>query len=152
MLNKPRNQHNEPMADNQRKVKRAILCVDDEKIVLDSLQEQLRSTFGDQFEYEIAESVDEAWEVIEDLVSQGYEMVLVISDWLMPRVKGDTFLIELHQRYPETVTIMLTGQADPEAVENAFQNANLYAYIRKPWREEDLINYVNNALKKLGLT
>ncbi len=140
------------MADNQPKVKRAILCVDDEKIVLDSLQEQLRSTFGDQFEYEIAESVDEAWEVIEDLVSQGYEMVLVISDWLMPRVKGDTFLIELHQKYPETVTIMLTGQADPEAVENAFQNANLYAYIRKPWREEDLINYVNNALKKLGLT
>lgn len=135
----------------ERKVKRAILCVDDEKIVLDSLQEQLRSTFGDQFEYEIAESVDEAWEVIEDLVSQGYEMVLVISDWLMPRIKGDTFLIELHERYPETVTIMLTGQADPEAVENAFQNANLYAYIRKPWREEDLINYVNTALKKLGL-
>ncbi len=135
----------------EKKAKRAILCVDDEKIVLDSLQDQLRSTFGDEFEYEIAESVDEAWEVIEDLVSQGFEMVLVISDWLMPRVKGDTFLIELHQRYPETVTIMLTGQADPEAVENAYQNANLYAYIRKPWREEDLINYVNNALKKLGL-
>jgi DNA-binding NtrC family response regulator len=135
----------------KKKVKRAILCVDDEKIVLDSLQDQLRSTFGDEFEYEIAESVDEAWEVIEDLVSQGYEMVLVISDWLMPRVKGDTFLIELHQKYPDTVTIMLTGQADPEAVENAYQNANLYAYIRKPWREEDLINYVNNALKKLGL-
>jgi DNA-binding NtrC family response regulator len=135
----------------KKKPKRAILCVDDEKIVLDSLQDQLRSTFGDEFEYEIAESVDEAWEVIEDLVSQGYEMVLVISDWLMPRVKGDTFLIELHQKYPETVTIMLTGQADPEAVENAYQNANLYAYIRKPWREEDLINYVNNALKKLGL-
>jgi DNA-binding NtrC family response regulator len=135
----------------KQKPKRAILCVDDEKIVLDSLQEQLRNTFGDEFEYEIAESVDEAWEVIEDLVSQGYEMVLVISDWLMPRVKGDTFLIELHQKYPDTVTIMLTGQADPEAVENAYQNANLYAYIRKPWREEDLINYVNNALKKLGL-
>jgi DNA-binding NtrC family response regulator len=134
-----------------KKPKRAILCVDDEKIVLDSLQDQLRNTFGDEFEYEIAESVDEAWEVIEDLVSQGYEMVLVISDWLMPRVKGDTFLIELHQKYPETVTIMLTGQADPEAVENAYQNANLYAYIRKPWREEDLINYVYNALKKLGL-
>jgi DNA-binding NtrC family response regulator len=134
-----------------QKPKRAILCVDDEKIVLDSLQEQLRNTFGDEFEYEIAESVDEAWEVIEDLVSRGYEMVLVISDWLMPRVKGDTFLIELHQKYPDTVTIMLTGQADPEAVENAYQNANLYAYIRKPWREEDLINYVNNALKKLGL-
>lgn len=130
---------------------RAILCVDDEKIVLDSLQEQLRTTFGDRFEYEIAESVEEAWEVIEDLVNDGYEMVLVISDWLMPRVKGDTFLIDVHAKYPETVTIMLTGQADPDAVQNAMENANLYAYIRKPWREEDLVAYVNKALVQLGL-
>jgi DNA-binding NtrC family response regulator len=133
-------------------MKRAILCVDDEKIVLDSLQEQLRTTFGEKFEYEIAESVEEAWEVIEDLVNDGFEMVLVISDWLMPRVKGDTFLIDVHAKYPETVTIMLTGQADPDAVQNAMENANLYAYIRKPWREEDLIAYVNKALVSLGFT
>ena len=105
----------------------AILCVDDEKIVLDSLQEQLENTFGDKFQYEIAESVDEAWEVIEDLVSDEYEMVLVISDWLMPRIKGDTFLIDVHRKFPSAVTIMLTGQADPEAVQNAMDNANLYA-------------------------
>ncbi len=131
--------------------KRAILCVDDEKIVLDSLQEQLSATFGDEFEYEIAESVEEAWEVIEDMVDEGYEMVLVISDWLMPQVKGDKFLIDLHKRYPQTVKIMLTGQADPEAVENAMENANLYAYIRKPWKVEDLIAYVNKALEEMGL-
>jgi DNA-binding NtrC family response regulator len=131
--------------------KKAILCVDDEKIVLDSLQEQLRTTFGERFEYEIAESVEEAWEVIDGLVNDGYEMVLVISDWLMPRVKGDTFLIDVHNKYPDTVTIMLTGQADPEAVQNAMDNANLYAYIRKPWREADLIAYVNKALAQLGL-
>ncbi len=133
------------------KKKRAILCVDDEKIVLDSLQEQLSATFGDEFEYEIAESVEEAWEVIEDLVADGYEMVLVISDWLMPKVKGDKFLIDLHKKYPNTVKIMLTGQADPEAVKNAMENADLYAYIRKPWKAEQLIEYVNQALKELGL-
>lgn len=130
--------------------KAAILCVDDEKIVLDSLQEQLESTFGDRFQYEIAESVDEAWEVIEDLVSDDYKMVLVISDWLMPRVKGDTFLIDVHKKFPEAVTIMLTGQADPDAVQNAMDNANLYAYIKKPWREEDLIARVNRAMEALG--
>jgi len=130
---------------------RAILCVDDEKIVLDSLQEQLRMTFGDKFQYEIAESVDEAWEVIDELVADGFEMVLVISDWLMPRVKGDKFLVDLHSKYPQAVTIMLTGQADQEAVQNAMENANLYAYVRKPWREEELIDRVNNALKQLGM-
>ena len=133
------------------KKKRAILCVDDEKIVLDSLQEQLSATFGDEFEYEIAESVEEAWEVIEDMVAEGYEMVLVISDWLMPKVKGDKFLIDLHKKYPNTVKIMLTGQADPEAVKNAMENADLYAYIRKPWKAEQLIEYVNQALKEMGL-
>ncbi len=130
--------------------KLAILCVDDEKIVLDSLQEQLDVTFGDKFQYEIAESVEEAWEVIDDLVGEGFEMVLVISDWLMPRVKGDEFLIDVHEKYPSTVTIMLTGQADPEAVQNAYDNANLYAYIRKPWREEELIAQVKKALVQLG--
>ena len=132
------------------RTKAAILCVDDEKIVLDSLQEQLESTFGDRFQYEIAESVDEAWEVIEDLVTDEYKMVLVISDWLMPRVKGDTFLIDVHKKFPEAVTIMLTGQADPDAVQNAMDNANLYAYIKKPWREEDLIARVNRAMEALG--
>jgi DNA-binding NtrC family response regulator len=132
--------------------KGAILCVDDEKIVLDSLQEQLENTFGDRFQYEIAESVDEAWEVIEDLVADDCKMVLVISDWLMPRVKGDTFLVDVHQRFPETVTIMLTGQADPDAVQNAMDNANLHAYIKKPWREDDLIARVNKAMAQLGFS
>lgn len=133
------------------KGKRAILCVDDEKIVLDSLQEQLHVAFGNSFQYEIAESVDEAWEVIDDLVNDGYEMVLIISDWLMPRTKGDEFLIDVHQKYPKTVTVMLTGQADPEAIQNAYNNANLYAYIKKPWKEEDLIAKVKEAFDKLGM-
>ncbi len=133
------------------KIKKAILCVDDEKIVLDSLQEQLHVAFGDSFQYEIAESVDEAWEVIDDLVNDGYEMVLIISDWLMPRVKGDQFLIDVHEKYPKTVTVMLTGQADPEAIQNAYNNANLYAYIKKPWKEEDLVARVKEALIKLGM-
>jgi len=133
-------------------IKRAILCVDDEKMVLDNLLDQLENTFGDTFEYEVAESAEEAWEVIEDLVADGFEMVLVISDWLMPRVKGDTFLIELHAKYPQTVTIMLTGQAEQDAVLNAKNNANLFAYIQKPWNEEDLMERVNIAFSQLGIT
>jgi DNA-binding NtrC family response regulator len=133
------------------KFKRCILCVDDEKIVLDSLQEQLESRFGDSFSYEIAESVEEAWEVIDDLVSDDFEMVLVISDWLMPRVKGDTFLVNVHEQFPKVIKIMLTGQADPEAVQNAMDNANLYAYIKKPWKEEDLLERITKALKEMGL-
>jgi len=109
----------------------AIICVDDEKIVLESLQNQLASLLGNKYKYEMAESVDEAWEVIEELVEDGYSMVLVISDWLMPETKGDQFLIDVHKKFTNTVKIMLTGQPDPGAVENAKINARLDAYIQK---------------------
>lgn len=129
-------------------MEKAIVCVDDEKIVLDSLQEQLESRFGDAFIYEIAESVDEAWELIEDLESDGLTVVLVITDWLMPRIKGDQFLVDLHAQKPEVIKIMLTGQADPDAVQNAMDNANLYAYVKKPWNEGDLMNRIDVALQQ----
>ncbi|MCS6904923.1 MAG: response regulator [Bacteroidia bacterium] len=128
--------------------KLAILFVDDEKIVLDSLLDQFMMAFGERFHYEFAESVEEAWEVIDYLIEDGYEMVLVISDWLMPGIKGDTFLIDLHKRYPQTIKFLLTGQAEPQAVKNAMDNANLYAYIQKPWNQEALIATVNEALKE----
>lgn len=126
--------------------RKAILCVDDEKIVLDSLLDQFMVTFGDKFHYEVAESVQEAWEAIDYMIEDGVEMVLVISDWLMPGVKGDKFLIEIHERYPQTVKILLTGQADEDAVKNAVDNANLYAYLKKPWNEKELLNRIEEAI------
>lgn len=126
--------------------KSAIICVDDEKIVLESLQNQLASLLGNKYKYEMAESVEEAWEVIEELVEDGYTMVLVISDWLMPETKGDQFLIDVHKKFPSTVKVMLTGQADPAAVENAKVNARLDAYIQKPWTQEKLRNELGRLL------
>jgi DNA-binding NtrC family response regulator len=127
--------------------RKAILCVDDERIVLDSLVDQFMLTFGDKYHYEVAMSVDEAWEAIEFMVEDGIDMVLVVSDWLMPGVKGDKFLVDLHQKFPKTVKIMLTGQAEQSAIQNAIDNASLYAYIRKPWSESELIEKINHALE-----
>jgi CheY-like chemotaxis protein len=129
----------------------AILCVDDEQIVLRTLRNQLEKHFGDRFQCEIAESVEEAWEVIEELQEQGTEILIIISDWLMPDIKGDEFLIELHQSFPNIITILLTGQADEEASERTRQFANLHAYISKPWSEENLITTLKSGLQKLDL-
>jgi DNA-binding NtrC family response regulator len=124
----------------------AILCVDDEVMILDSLREQLQRRFGDQYLYEVAESVKEAWWVIEDLQASGIRLLVIVSDWLMPDVRGDEFLVQVHQRFPNILTIMLTGQADAAAIERAKVEANLYACLHKPWQEEELINLVNQAL------
>ncbi len=127
--------------------KPVILCVDDEKLVLDSLVNQLRNHFGSQFIYETAENSEEAWEVINDMFSQGYPISLIISDWLMPIEKGDKFLIDVAAKYPSIALIMLSGHADEASVERAKRYANLHCFIRKPWDKEQLLFEINNAVK-----
>jgi CheY-like chemotaxis protein len=124
----------------------AILCVDDEPLILESLKEQLKRRFRDRYVYEMAESATEAWEVIQDLYSGDVSVILIVSDWLMPGIKGDEFLAQVHQKFPNVVTIMLTGQADETAVERAKNEANLYACIAKPWAEEELTQIITSAL------
>jgi CheY-like chemotaxis protein len=124
----------------------AILCVDDETIVLKALKEQLQRSFGNQFVYEIAQSADEAWIVIDELELEGIKILIIVSDWLMPRVRGDEFLAQVHQRFPQIITVMLTGQADESAIARAQVEANLYACIYKPWSEEELKAVIQTAL------
>jgi DNA-binding NtrC family response regulator len=124
----------------------AILCVDDEVMILESLREQLQRNFGDRYLYEVAEGVDEAWQVIQELYDEGIRILVIVSDWLMPGVRGDDFLIAVHARYPEIITVMLTGQADEAAIERVRRQANLHACLRKPWAEAELVNTIEMAL------
>ena len=124
----------------------AIICVDDEVVILDSLKKQLKRKFGEQFIYEVAESAAEAWELIEELNYDGIEVIVIVSDWLMPGTKGDEFLIQIHQKFPEVIKVMLTGQADDTAIERAKREANLHACLYKPWTEEDLTQIITTAI------
>ena len=127
--------------------KPVILCVDDERIVLESLKMQLKEAFGDDYFYEVAESADEALEVIEELHADKIEISLIISDWLMPGMKGDEFLIQVHQSFPKIVKIMLTGQADEIAISRAQQQAQLHDCLFKPWDGKELIQTIKLALR-----
>lgn len=126
--------------------KMAILCVDDEVIILNSLLRQLQSAFDDTYLYETAESADEALEIIEDLQGEGTDLLVILSDWLMPGAKGDELLIDVHRRFPGVVKIMLTGQANQDAVDRAHEQANLLTCLEKPWQEKDLIQAIQSAL------
>ncbi len=122
-----------------------VICVDDEKIILDSLQEQVISRIGDRFECEVAQSGEEALELIDDLLNENRQVAVIISDQLMPSMKGDEFLIAAHKKVPDAYKILLTGQATLDAVRNAINHARLYRYVMKPWREEDLMLTVEEA-------
>ncbi|MBD1805123.1 response regulator [Microcoleus sp. FACHB-SPT15] len=123
-----------------------ILCVDDEAVILKSLEIELQSAFGDTYLYEFAESGDEALEIIDELNGEEVQLLIIVSDWLMPGMKGDELLIKVHQNYPKIHKVMLTGQADEQAVERAKQYANLYRYLQKPWNSQELIETIRSAL------
>jgi signal transduction histidine kinase len=128
-------------------VKKAIVCVDDENVVLTSLRYQLKQCIGSECDVEVAESAEEALEVFEELQDEGVDIPLIITDQIMPGLKGDELLIQLHSKYPNTLKILLTGQADADAVGNAVNFAKLYRYIPKPWEEADLNLTVLEALR-----
>jgi signal transduction histidine kinase len=132
--------------------KGTIICVDDEKMVLTSLRDQLSQQIAKHYEVELAESAEEALEIIQELEENGIEIPLVITDQIMPGMKGDELLIELHKHRPKTLKILLTGQASAEQVGNAVNKANLYRYISKPWEATDLILTVKEALLSYAQT
>jgi PAS domain S-box-containing protein len=118
--------------------KPVIICVDDEPIILESLKIELKKALGEEHLLETAEGGEDALELVEELLAEGREIVAVISDYLMPNIKGDELLKQIHRISPKTIKIMLTGQADLEAVANTIKHAKLYRYIAKPWQSEDL--------------
>lgn len=123
-----------------------ILCVDDDTTVLIALRTLLTHALEGLHLIEIAESGEEALEIVRDLESSGHRVSVVISDFIMPGMRGDELLIQLHQISPQTVTIMLTGQSDFEGVKRAINRANLYRFLEKPFNYDDIVLTVKSAL------
>jgi PAS domain S-box-containing protein len=126
--------------------KPVIVCVDDEKTVLKSLKVELKKAIGNEYRIEIAEAGEDAIELVAELLEEGHEVPLIISDYIMPDMKGDELLKRVHLMSPKTLKIMLTGQADLEAVGRVIKYAKLYRYIAKPWQTEDLCLTVKEAV------
>jgi two-component system, sensor histidine kinase and response regulator len=125
----------------------AILCIDDEPTILSSIEMELKQAIGNDYLIEFAESGEEALEICEELLEEKYKLALVISDCMMPGLKGDEILRQIHTLSPKTRKIMLTGQADLDTVSRAIQYAKISRYIAKPWQPEDFKLTVKEALQ-----
>ncbi|MEN8215588.1 MAG: response regulator [Pseudomonadota bacterium] len=127
--------------------KPVILCVDDEAMLLRALKQQLKRQFWSDYYIEIVDNGEEALNLVEELLEDNIELPLVLCDYLMPGMKGDELLKLIHAIAPDTLKILLTGQADAAAVGNAVNNAKLYRYIPKPWEETDFKLTVTEAIR-----
>jgi signal transduction histidine kinase len=126
--------------------KPAIICVDDEPTVLESLKIELKQALGDSCLIETAESGEEALELFEELQAH-YEVALVLADQIMPGLRGDELLKRIHRLSPQTLNIMITGHADLTTLSQTLRTAQLYRHIAKPWHAEDLRVTVLEAMQ-----
>lgn len=127
--------------------KGTIICIDDDRLILNSLRDQLQRIIDDTYDIEVAESGGEALELFTELEVDQIAIPLVICDQNLPDMGGDSLLSYLQIQYPKTRKILLTGEANLDAVIHAVNSANLYRYIAKPWDETDLKLTVKAALK-----
>ncbi len=126
--------------------RQAIVCVDDEAVILLAMKQELRRRFGGRFAIETALGAEAADAVIEELESEGVEVILVICDWFMPGIRGDRFLVALRERRPGIKSILMTGQADDDAIKRARTDAGISVCITKPWRPEQLARAIEDCL------
>lgn len=127
--------------------KRVIICVDDDRHFLFSLRDRLSQIVADKYEIELAESGEEALELLKEIKDNSREIPLIICDSLLSGIAGEEVLATVHSLYPQTRTILLTGRPNLEGVLKAVNQANLYRYISKPWEETDLSLTVREALR-----
>lgn len=127
--------------------KGTIICIDDDRLILTSLRDQLERIIEGSYDIEVAESGGEALELFSELEADQITIPLVICDQNLPDMGGDSLLSYLQIQYPKTRKILLTGDANLEAVIHSINAANLYRYIAKPWDETDLGLTVQAALQ-----
>ncbi|NOH80478.1 response regulator [Vibrio sp. RE86] len=124
-----------------------ILCVDDEREVLDSVIQDL-DCFEEHFLLEAAESVQEAKALIKESLQQDIKLALIVCDHIMPEQTGIQFLIELNEDHQTRTArkLLLTGQAGLEDTVEAVNHSSLDFYIAKPWRGDQLRTVVKQQL------
>lgn len=107
-----------------------ILLVDDDVNALAGFRRQLRA----RFTCETAESGAQGLEII----AKSEPFAVVMSDMRMPGMDGISFLAQVELHAPETVRIMLTGNADIETCIDAVNQGHVFRFLTKPC-EPDLM-------------
>jgi len=117
-----------------------ILFVDDEPNILQSIQRQLRN----RFTLQTAGSGDEALRILKE---EG-PFSVIVSDMRMPGMNGVELLARVKDSYPETIRLMLTGNADQETAMEAVNDGQIFRFLTKPCPQATFITSLALALRQ----
>src|SRR5262245_28844758 len=111
--------------------KPVILCVDDERNVVESMELNLRR----QYQVKTALSGTQGLEILRS----EKEVAVILSDMRMPEMDGAAFLAKARETSPDAVRILLTGFADVEAAVRAVNDGQIFRFLTKPCAPENLL-------------
>lgn len=109
-----------------------ILCVDDDSNILDGYKRQLRK----EFTLETAVGAEQGLRMVRE---QG-PFAVVVSDLQMPGMDGIQFLKRVREQDPDTVRMLLTGNADLRASIDAINQGQIFRFLTKPCTPEAFAN------------
>jgi len=120
-----------------------ILLVDDDKNLLDSLKRQLRK----HFDVKVALGPKEGLIA----VTQDGPFAVIVSDLRMPIMDGIQFLANVSKLEPDSVRIMLTGNADLNNAIEAVNHGNIYRFLTKPCAIDTFVQVLNQGVRQYRL-
>ncbi len=120
----------------------SLLLVDDEPSILPSLAALLATDFA----VHTANSADAAQAIFGRV-----RVDLILTDQRMPRRTGIELLEWVKQNHPRTVRLLMTGYGELDDAVEAINRGQVYYFILKPWRTEELQQILRNAAEKVLL-
>ena len=135
-----------------------LLAVDDDPAVRAALLRDLRDHYDrddvpedDQYEIITTASGPAAIDVIVRLQERRQPVALVLSDERMPGMTGSQFLTEVRKQWPNTIRMILSGQADLEAAVRAINEGEVYRFLLKPCHPKELQMTILQGLQQKKL-
>ena len=119
-----------------------LLIVDDEAYILPALTALLR----DDFDVVTAGSADEAEQILRSM-----PIHVLLTDQRMPCRTGIQLLEWTREHSPQTVRLLMTGYSELDEAVDAINRGQIYYYLMKPWRTQDLQQILRNAADKFRL-
>jgi response regulator RpfG family c-di-GMP phosphodiesterase len=123
-------------------MKRRILFVDDEPLILQTL-EMFLLRMQDEWEMEFINGAPAA---LRRLAEKPFEVV--VSDMQMPQMSGADFLSQVEKKSPDTIRIMLTGDADQRTAREAVNRGHIFHFLNKTSLTDELIPVLQAALNQ----
>jgi thioredoxin reductase (NADPH) len=126
----------------------AIVIVDDEPQVLNSVERDLQSHYRNEYRIVKASSGKLALEATHELSRRAVPVALFLVDQRMPEMSGTDFIKEARKIFPKARKVLLTAYADTNAAITSINEVGLDYYLMKPWDppEENLYPVLDDLL------